>query len=106
MALLMMVFDVSTGFAGAAMKGNISSSVMRAGIFHKIGFIVTIMLAWFAETATALVPSIGFDYPIVLPWCCFIILTEIVSVLENAAVMNPELRNTPIFKLLNRGDND
>ena len=36
---LMMALDIGTGYAGAVVSGSVSSTKMRNGLFHKLGFI-------------------------------------------------------------------
>lgn len=44
--------------------------------------------------------DLGFSLPLVMPICVWISLMEVVSTLENAAKINPELSNVPGFERL------
>ena len=41
----------------------------------------------------------GFSVPIIIPTCVYIVITEVASVLENLAEINPELHDSPILSL-------
>ena len=91
-----MVLDWLSGSAAAASKGEWSSAAARAGIWHKAGMLVVVIVAAVADAvlgvAVAQVPifsdfSIGFDgvvLPVVLVWYIF---TELGSIAENGAAM-------------------
>lgn len=88
-----MVVDYISGSSAAMQAGQWSSSKARGGIWHKAGMIVVVIVAAVADNVLALVvasiPSISIEYtvlllPMVLVWY---ILTELGSILENAAAM-------------------
>lgn len=88
-----MVLDWISGSAAAAAKGNWSSAVARAGIWHKGGMVVVVIVAAVADCvlgmAVAHFPSLGVDYtvlvlPVILVWYIF---TELGSIAENATDM-------------------
>ena len=88
-----MVVDYISGSSAAMKAGQWSSAQARAGIWHKAGMIVVVIVAAVADNVLALVvasiPSISIDYtvlllPMVLVWY---ILTELGSILENATAM-------------------
>ena len=103
-----MVLDWISGSAAAAAKGNWSSAVARAGIWHKGGMVVVVIVAAVADCvlgmAVAHFPSLGVDYtvlvlPVILVWYIF---TELGSIAENATGMGA---NVPAWltKLLAAG---
>ena len=88
-----MVVDYISGSSAAMKAGQWSSAQARAGIWHKAGMIVVVIVAAVADNVLSLVvasiPGISIDYtvlllPMVLVWY---ILTELGSILENAAAM-------------------
>ena len=88
-----MVVDYISGSSAAMKAGQWSSAQARAGIWHKAGMIVVVVVAAVADKVLAIVlaniPGLPIDYtvlllPMVLVWY---ILTELGSVLENAAAM-------------------
>ena len=88
-----MVVDYISGSSAAMQAGQWSSSKARGGIWHKAGMIVVVIVAALADAVldmvAAEVPGLPIDYtvlllPVVLVWY---ILTELGSILENAAAM-------------------
>ena len=97
-ALVFILFDFITGLIKALKNKNISSQIMREGLFHKVGFVLTIALSIFCETAIEHI-ELSFNMPLVIPVCTYIVLTELASILENLAEISPELKQTNILKL-------
>lgn len=92
-----MVVDYISGSSAAMKAGQWSSAKARGGIWHKAGMIVVVIVAAVADNVLALVvasiPGISIDYtvlllPMVLVWY---ILTELGSILENAAAMGSDV---------------
>lgn len=91
-----MVVDWISGSAEAAAQGEWSSAAARAGIWHKAGMILVVIVAAVADCVLALalqnipaLTSAGFEYtnlilPMVLVWYIF---TELGSIAENATGM-------------------
>ena len=90
-----MVLDYVTGSAVACKAGRWSSAHAREGIWHKAGMILVVMVAAGADLLLELVlenlPVLalpvqypGLVCPVVLVWY---ILTELGSIVENAAAM-------------------
>ena len=88
-----MVLDWISGSAAAAAKGKWSSAVARAGIWHKGGMIVVVLVAAVADCVLGMAvehfPDLGIDYtvlvlPVILVWYIF---TELGSIAENATDM-------------------
>lgn len=88
-----MAVDWLSGSSAAMKAGQWSSAKARGGIWHKAGMIVVVVVAAVADSVLALVvvniPGLPIDYtvlllPMVLVWY---ILTELGSILENAAAM-------------------
>lgn len=98
-ALVLMCFDVATGFIGAWKNKCIDSSKMREGIFHKGSLVMLVALAWCLETFVMHVPDLGVSVPLVIPACVAIVLMELISVTENLVEINPELRESKLLDL-------
>lgn len=88
-----MVVDYISGSAAAMQAGEWSSAAARAGIWHKGGMILVVIAAAIADAVLGMVlaeiPALPVEYtvlvlPIVMVWY---ILTELGSILENAAAM-------------------
>ncbi|ATU19821.1 phage holin family protein [Bifidobacterium choerinum] len=86
-----MCADIVTGFLKAWQAHDIQSRALRAGLFHKAAFLGVIGIAQLTELAADKIPQIELDVPITGGICAYIILTEIVSVLENLRDINPDI---------------
>lgn len=101
---ILIVLDYVTGLMKAFATRTVSSSKMRAGLYHKAGYAVVIALAFLLEHGQQYV-NLGFTVPLITPVCLYIVFAEVVSVLENAVALNPELVHSGIFKVfLNSND--
>lgn len=96
--LVFNILDIITGFTAAIANKNVSSSAMREGLFHKLGFIFALILAALLQYASGLL-DLGIEIPTLGAVAVFIVLTEAVSILENIADMNPALANNGFFKI-------
>lgn len=97
-ALLFVCFDFLTGIIKAIKNKIVSSTIMREGLLHKCAFVLVIVLAIMCEAAMTHL-DLGITVPLVAPVCVYIILTEIASILENIAEINPELKDSKVFAL-------
>ena len=88
--LVFILFDILTGFLKAAAKHNIDSTALRKGLLHKLSEIVAIVFAFLCEYAVQYI-HLGVEIPLVVAVCGYIIIMEIISVLENIVEVNPEL---------------
>ena len=105
LVFILIVIDVISGIAAAFMEKTIDSSAMRRGLWHKASYLLVILLASTLEWAvSAGGPSlgIGLDLPVVVPTCIYLGLTEISSIGENLAQIDPSLRSAPVFSVLGR----
>lgn len=96
--LLLILFDFLSGILKAAKAENISSTVMREGLYHKGAYVGIVALAYVAQWGCAHM-DLGYTVPLVPAACVYISLTEITSILENLCELNPELKNNPVFKI-------
>lgn len=86
-----MLADIISGFLKAWKSHDIKSRALRDGLFHKAAFIGVIALAQLTEYAADRIPEIELNLPITSAICAYIILTELVSVLENLKSINPDI---------------
>ena len=93
------ILDVLTGIAQALKNNTLSSDKMREGVYHKLSYVFACTLAFGIEYGMAYL-DLGYTAPVVMPVCVYIALTEIVSITENIARLNPELAGSGIFNLL------
>lgn len=100
--------DVITGLLKAVYEKNLESERIRKGLIHKLGEIIAVAVAFLIEYSQTVILSINFDIPIVKGVCIYIILMEILSVLENICVINPQLRKvfSPYLKKLKEKENE
>lgn len=97
---LFIILDVISGVAAAYARREIESPKLRQGLWHKAGYIFVLFCSIIIEWAMSNGMDLGFNLPLVMPVCVWISLMEIVSTLENAAKINPELANIPGFERL------
>ena len=89
-ALALMLLDVVTGFAQAVKNKAVDSTKMRDGLWHKLGFAAAIVLGIVMEEVLANVTlDAGIQVPTTGVICGFIVVTEVVSIAENIAQLNP-----------------
>lgn len=94
-AVVAMVLDIITGFASAVKNKDLSSSKMREGLWHKAGFCGLLILAYLVQFAMVHM-ELGLNFPAVDAVCIWIVVTEIVSIVENLCVINPSILNSPV----------
>ena len=98
--IIFILLDVISGVASAYARHEISSQKLRTGLWHKLGYFFVIFCAIAIEWTMTKGLDLGFSLPLVVPICVWVSLMEIVSVLENAAEMNPDLKEVPGFEHL------
>lgn len=98
--LLLIVLDVILGLAAAAKNRDIQSTEMRAGAWHKIGELGVVAIADVADGMLMGGLDIGFSAPVCTAVIVYLCINEIVSCLENAVKLNPELKDSPALRLL------
>lgn len=99
------LLDIVSGIAQAVANHNVSSEKLREGAFHKMAFVLIICLAYLIDYGVAYI-DLGFDFPIVVPTCAYIILTEVVSIVENVVRLNPSLKGSKIVHIFDTDKND
>ena len=96
-AVLFNVFDYLTGVAKGAYKGELSSTILRKGLFHKLAFIGAILLAIMVEQFCERA-GIPIPIPLTLGITIYIVFTETISIIENLGEINPTLKNATFMK--------
>lgn len=101
------IADIATGLIKAISTHSYSSSIMREGLFHKLGEIVCLI---FGVLCDYTLPMIGIKIPLSIAQSVsiYIIIMEIGSVIENIGVLNPELSKYlgKIFEKIETPDNE
>lgn len=108
MACVMMLADIITGFTGAAVRHDISSTKMREGIGHKIMILVLIAVAYVLGVGLGHVSGINAEIPSTEVVCWYVVVMEIASILENISNAWPEFSGTSLFKYISKiaGDDE
>ncbi len=98
--LAFILLDVISGFVAALKNNEVSSSVMREGLFKKCG---SIMLVIAAVAVEHIGTYVGMDdsitVAIVLSVGALIVIMELTSVLENICKLNPDIPIAKVFDL-------
>lgn len=95
---IFIIFDIVTGIAGGIKKQTLNSKSLRKGLWHKIGFIGLIILAYILQVSSLYI-DLGFEIPSITVVCVYVILTECVSIFENLCILNPELVKSPLGQI-------
>lgn len=82
--------DIITGFVKAWATKTLDSQVLRKGLLHKFSEVFLCAVSYGAEYATHYIP-IDVSIPLFNVTCGYIVLMEIISVLENLTAINPDL---------------
>lgn len=91
--------DLLTGFVGAIKNKELNSSKMRDGFFKKAGFIFLNVLAVLVEYSREYV-EIPIGVNLVPITVGYTVLNEIISIVENICILNPNLVPQKIKDLL------
>lgn len=84
------LLDMVTGLIKAFKEKSYTSSVMREGLFHKCGSILTIVFGLLVDYAQTFV-DLGVKIPVAVAFCTYIILMECGSIVENVGKINPQI---------------
>ncbi len=82
--------DFITGLIQALATQTFSSSIMRQGLFHKLGLLLCMALGVLVDYAQTWL-DLGVSVPVAGAVCAYIVIMEIGSSLENICKINPEL---------------
>lgn len=106
-ALAFILLDVISGLVSAFANKNVSSSIMRQGLYHKIAEIMLMGVAAVSQYAISytelagIVPDMVFQSVVI-----YVIGMELISILENICKTNPNLKLDVIFKMFNQEKED
>ena len=89
--LLFIVFDFASGFLQAVANNNVSSTVMRRGLWHKCGVVLAMFFALALNMVSAII-NLGFDIPAVQAVTVYIVIMEARSIWENIGRLTPEIK--------------
>ena len=88
--LAFILLDIVSGLISAFTQRNYQSSIMRAGLYHKLSELFAFI---FAVVCDILLPYIGITLPLVISkgTAIYIIVMECGSIIENIGKANPDL---------------
>lgn len=89
-AAVLILLDYVSGIAKAFATHTVSSAKMRDGLWHKSGYVLVIVLGVIVDETQKHI-DLGINVPVTVAAGIYICLTEITSILENAAIINPDL---------------
>lgn len=89
--LIFIAFDVILGTANAWSKKELSSSVARKGVMHKMGFIAAMLLCNIIDIAQS-VADFGYSVPTTILCAVMIVACEVMSICEHIRDMNPDIK--------------
>lgn len=105
----MIVFDFVTGLIKSLKEKSFDSSIMREGLFNKVGSVLTIVFGVLIDYLQDFV-DIGVTIPILEGICIYIVLMEIGSIIENLGAINqniiPDKLKSFFVKLPERKDDN
>jgi phage-related holin len=90
--------DFATGIIKGLATHTFKSSIMREGLYHKIGSILIIALGVLVDYAQGYL-DIGVTVPVAGAVCAYICLMEIGSGIENICKINPDILPEKITSL-------
>ena len=103
LACVMMAADMVAGFVAAAINRELSSSKMRNGLLHKVLMLILIFACLAVEIGISHMVALPYDVPTCEAVCGYIVIMELISVLENIAKGYPEIRDSELFNLFDIG---
>ena len=95
-----MAMDVISGLIGAFASNSFSSTKMKEGAFHKAGIVVIALFGLMIDIMSAFIEGLPFQTPLCAAFCVYLIGMEAMSIVENVVVINPELKDSKIIKML------
>lgn len=90
------VLDVITGLLKAVSEHNISSTKLRVGLLHKATEVITVFGMWALQYFLVQTDIVHIDIPLYPITSTYVCIMEIISVIENLCIVNPQLYN--LFK--------
>ena len=106
LACVIMCADVLAGFIVAVINNNLSSTKMRKGLLHKVLMLILIAMCLAIELAIEHTVQLPYDIPTCEVVCGYIVVMELISVLENIGRGYPQFTDSALFKLFNLTDKD
>lgn len=102
-ACVFIILDIVSGILNALKQNELSSSIMREGLFNKVSELLLLCLAILCFYMLQLDPfnTMGIPPDIVYSIAIYIIVMELVSIVENICKINPSLSLSKILLIFN-----
>lgn len=84
------LLDIVSGLLKAGKAGEVNSSVMREGVFHKAAEVFVLIFATTVECASPYI-SLPEGLPLVAVTATYLCVMEGISIVENLCAVNPAL---------------
>lgn len=98
--MALVLLDVIFGVVNACIKKEFSSTALRHGLVHKLSEFGIVAVGIIVDGLLFAGLNLGFNGPVLAFFIVALIVTELGSIMELLAAMNPELANNKAFKLL------
>lgn len=82
--------DMATGLIKAFKEKAYTSTIMREGLYHKLGSAIAVIFGLLVDYAQGYL-DLGVTIPMAAAICSYIVLMEIGSIIENVCAINPEI---------------
>lgn len=106
--LVLILFDIIAGIIAAARAHTLDSSIMREGMYNKVGEILLMMFAMICNYLLGMEPfvSIGIPEEVTYLIGAYIGGMEVLSIIENICKINPSLPLAKILSIFNLDSDD
>ena len=84
-------FDIITGIVKALYTTGLNSTILRKGLFHKLSEILAVGGSGWLEMGTQYI-DLGVSLPLLNCTSIYVCIMELISIMENLAEVNPELK--------------
>lgn len=105
---IFILFDILTGVCKGIYLGELNSTKLRQGLFHKLSEVIAVVGSGLLEYGIIYI-NLNIDFPILKVVVTYICVTELISILENLCVLNPSLAKLfkpYLEKLKEKGDSE
>lgn len=105
LVMILIAIDYITGIIGSVVTHSFSSTVMRTGLWHKLAYLVAIVVGLVLERLSSYY-ELGFVFAgtITVMIIIWIVITEVGSILENLVKINPKLADNSFMRIFVRKD--
>lgn len=93
--LTLCAIDVVSGYIAAIRTGTVNSTVMRDGMWNKMGEVFAIVVGKAVEICISIFGTdfvdVEMNVPVCTAVCAYLSLYEVTSIIENIGKMNPAI---------------